>query len=66
MNGPITAYETSRLEALARFDIDSRGNDRRFDDVTRLAAMTCHAPIAFVGFVNAEQVRMRLPRRVTS
>jgi diguanylate cyclase (GGDEF)-like protein len=59
MNGPITAYETSRLEALARVDIGRGAADRRFDYVTRLAAMTCRAPIAFVGFVDAEQVRLK-------
>jgi adenylate cyclase len=59
MNIPRTAYETSRLEALARVDIDGGADDRRFDDLTRLAAISCNAPVAFVSFVDAERIRLK-------
>jgi diguanylate cyclase (GGDEF)-like protein len=59
MNGPSTAYETSRLEALAHVEMDSSAAERRFDNITQLAAIACHAPIAFIGFVDAEHVQLK-------
>jgi GAF domain-containing protein len=59
MNVPVSAAETSRLEALAGCNIDFDCNDSRFDLITRLAANCCHAPVAFISFVDADTVRLK-------
>jgi diguanylate cyclase (GGDEF)-like protein len=59
MNAFLTAGETARLEALACCNIRYSTKDPRFDLITRLAATSCHAPVAFISFVDADTVRLK-------
>jgi diguanylate cyclase (GGDEF)-like protein len=59
MNAFLTAGETSRLEALACCNIHYNTQDPRFDLITRLAATSCHAPVACISFVDADTVRLK-------
>jgi diguanylate cyclase (GGDEF)-like protein len=59
MNAFISAGETARLEALACCNIHYSTKDPRFDLITRLAATSCHAPVAFISFVDADTVRLK-------
>jgi signal transduction histidine kinase len=52
---PIPANETSRLEALARFDILDTEAEAEFDDFTRLAARICGTPVAQITFVDRDR-----------
>jgi diguanylate cyclase (GGDEF)-like protein len=59
MNVIMTAGETARLEALACCSVDYGSSDPRFDLIARLAASCCHAPVAFISFVDAHIVRLK-------
>src|SRR5262245_41379055 len=50
-----TPDESSRLAALARYAILDTAPEREFDDLTRLAAQICEAPIARLSFVDADR-----------
>ena len=47
--------EIQRLEALHRYGILDTSREAEFDDLTRLAAYICQAPIAVVNFVDADR-----------
>jgi two-component sensor histidine kinase len=47
--------EIQRLEALHRYGILDTSREAEFDDLTRLAAYICEAPIAVVNFVDADR-----------
>ncbi|QQP88722.1 ATP-binding protein [Skermanella sp. TT6] len=47
--------EIQRLEALRRYGILDTPREEEFDDVTRLAAYVCRAPVALVSFVDANR-----------
>lgn len=47
--------ETARLAALARYEILDTAPEREFDDLTRLAAHICGAPLARISFVDRER-----------
>ena len=59
MNAFMTAGETARLEALACCNIQYSIKDPRFDLITRLAATSCHAPVAVIAFVDTDLVRLK-------
>ena len=47
------AAELARLAALARYAVLDTAPEQAFDDVARLAALVCDAPVAHVNFVDA-------------
>ena len=47
--------EIQRLEALHRYGILDTSREAEFDDLTRLAAYICEAPIAVVNFVDTDR-----------
>jgi signal transduction histidine kinase len=47
--------EAIRLDALRGYDILDTPRERAFDDITRLAALICDAPIALVSLVDRER-----------
>ncbi len=47
--------ETRRLAALAKYEILDTAPEADFDNLARLAAMTCHAPIVTIGLVDGER-----------
>ncbi len=56
MKPPPKAWdETARLSALARYEILGTTPEREFDDLARLAALVCDAPIARISFVDRER-----------
>jgi PAS domain S-box-containing protein len=52
---PTAPDETSRLAALARYEILDTAPEREFDDLTRLAANICGAPMARISFVDRQR-----------
>jgi diguanylate cyclase (GGDEF)-like protein len=52
---PVPPDEPARLDALDRLDILDTPAEPLFDDVVRLAAHICRAPIAVVNFVDADR-----------
>lgn len=56
MDVPLFANEVGRLEALRRYGILDTEAEEAFDDVARLAAHVCAAPIAAIDFVDADRV----------
>lgn len=55
MRIPIHPNEPLRLETLRRYDILDTPAEEEFDDLARLAAFVCNAPIALVSFVDGER-----------
>ncbi len=49
------AYERERLEALRRYKILGTAPEPAFDDLASLAAKSCGAPIALIGFVDEQR-----------
>jgi len=52
---PQSSVEAARLQALRVCNVLDTPPELEFDDVARLAALTCGAPIALVSFVDAER-----------
>ena len=55
MKAPLPADEATRLEALRKYNILDTLPEQDFDDLTLLAALICNAPIAFIGFIDADR-----------
>ena len=55
MKPVLPANETARLEALRRYAILDTFPEQAFDDLVRLAALVCGAPIATITMVDAER-----------
>ncbi len=51
-----TARETDRLLALRRYELLDTGPEAAFDDLTRLAALSCAAPVAWIALVDETRV----------
>jgi PAS domain S-box-containing protein len=51
----LTTNESARLAVLKRYEILDTPNEAEFDDLTRLAADICDAPIALVSLVDADR-----------
>ena len=49
---PLPPDESARLDALRRYDILDTASEEAFDDLTRLAAKSCGAPIALVSLID--------------
>ncbi|HEY7112222.1 MAG TPA: PAS domain S-box protein [Thermoanaerobaculia bacterium] len=52
---PTASDETARLAALARYEILDTAPEREFDDLAKLAAQICDAPIARISFVDRDR-----------
>src|SRR6266498_3874078 len=52
---PRPANEAERLKALRAYDVLDTPAEEAFDDLTRLAAQVCNAPIALVCLVDEER-----------
>ncbi len=68
------ADEPARLDALRRLRILDTAPEKAFDDITRLAALICGAPIAFINFIDDKRTWLKsrvgtatveMPRRDT-
>ena len=55
MKPPLPKNESERLEALHRYAILDTFPEQEFDDLARLAALTCGTPMALVSFVDANR-----------
>ncbi len=54
--GPsVSSREAERLTALRRYEILDTAPEQEFDDITRLAAQICDAPIALISLVDSER-----------
>ena len=53
---PLPENEPERLEALRLYEVIENGSEEVFDDLTRLAAEVCSAPIALLSLVEEEYV----------
>jgi len=56
MKQAISANEALRLQTLREYNILDTVAEPEFDDLTRLAAQICKAPIGLISFVDAERV----------
>ncbi len=52
---PTAPDETTRLAALERYEILDTAPEREFDDLTKLAAHICGAPVARISFVDRDR-----------
>ena len=51
----LPADEQERLRALARYDVLDTLPEQAYDDITELAALICHTPIALVSLVDTDR-----------
>ena len=63
---PRPPNEADRLAALRDYGILDSPPEQAFDDLARLAAQTCSAPIALISFVDAERVWLKAHLGVTT
>ncbi|MEP6922537.1 MAG: GAF domain-containing protein [bacterium] len=70
MRAPIPANEAARVEALRQYEILDTDPEEVFDDITRLAAHACQAPIAVISIIDHDRqwfkARVGLGPRETS
>jgi CheY-like chemotaxis protein len=59
LSSPLPQDEVSRLESLHSFGILGTSNEQGFDDLLRLATLTCAMPIGKIGFVDQERVWLK-------
>ncbi len=59
MIAPLPANEATRLDALHRLHVLDSPPERDFDDLARLAATICGAPIGVVSFVDRDRVWLK-------
>ena len=55
MKPPLPPNESERLEALRRYRVLDTAAEESFDELVRLAAQICQAPIALISLVDAER-----------
>ncbi len=56
MNTLLVKDEALRLEALAQYEVLNSTPDSTLDDIVRLAARICEAPVAAISFVDSERL----------
>jgi CheY-like chemotaxis protein len=59
LGSPLPQDEVARLESLHSFGILRTSNEQGFDDMLRLATLTCAMPIGKIGFVDQERVWLK-------
>ena len=59
MQSPLPENEGSRLESLHGFRILGTSCEQVFDDILRLATLTCDTPFGKIGFVDEQRVRLK-------
>ncbi|MEO6909596.1 MAG: PAS domain S-box protein, partial [Edaphobacter sp.] len=59
MNAPHVQDEVLRIEVLNQYEVLDSTADPVLDDITRLAAQLCAAPIAAVSFVGADRIWLK-------
>src|SRR5580704_4584894 len=59
MNSLMVKDETLRIEALNQYEVLNSAPDPVLDDLTRLAAQICEAPIAAVSFIGTDRIWIR-------
>jgi CheY-like chemotaxis protein len=59
LSSPLPQDEVARLESLHSFGILGASNEQGFDDMLRLATLTCAMPIGKIGFVDQERVWLK-------
>lgn len=55
VRAPVMAAESLRLQALNDYQVLDTPREPAFDDITRIAAMICDAPIALISLVDSER-----------
>jgi GAF domain-containing protein len=55
MKAPVPENEAARLETLRQYEILDTDPDESFNDLTRLAAYICQAPIALISLIDAHR-----------
>jgi GAF domain-containing protein len=55
LRAPMPEHETERLRALYEYEILDTPRNPMFDNITRLAAQVCEAPIAALTFIDRER-----------
>ncbi|WP_435769103.1 EAL domain-containing protein [Nocardioides sp. SYSU DS0651] len=58
-HGPLDAYEHDRLESLRSYGLLDTPPDPVFDDLARMAATLCDAPIAAVALLDADRLWLK-------
>ncbi len=53
---PLPQNESSRLESLRSFRVLGTSHEQVFDDIARLAALICDAPVAVIAFIDEQRV----------
>ena len=51
--------ESARLEALFRYDLSGSAGDPQLDEIAATAASACRVPIAQIGFLDQDRLRIR-------
>jgi CheY-like chemotaxis protein len=59
LSSPLPQDEVSRLESLHSFRILETQSEQGFDDMLRLATLTCNMPIGKIGFVDQQRVWLK-------
>lgn len=55
MRAPIPTNETARLQALHELRVLDTASDDRFDEIVRLAAQLCNAPMAAINLIDGDR-----------
>jgi two-component system sensor histidine kinase VicK len=56
MNALLQQDETKRIDTLDEYEVLGAARDPALDDITRLAAQVCNAPIAVIAFVTSDRL----------
>src|SRR5882757_5605526 len=59
MNALLVKDEALRLEALAHYEVLNAVPDPVLDDIARLAAQICNAPIAAISLIGADRIWLK-------
>ena len=59
MSVPLPQNESPRLESLRHFRILGTSCEQVFDDIARLAALVCDAPVAVISFIDEQRVWLK-------
>ena len=63
MTYPVPINEVERLRTLRSYKILDTKPEERFDELTRLAALMCGAPISLISLIDKDRHLMAVQRR---